>query len=154
LLYCSATQSFVMPFITRTYPEYEVVSNVWPEDWMFPFEIIPLGSPSLLINLGAAKREWPILQTHSNPTHCLTGMNGRTVFVPNEVQVEDWHLILRHLAENPEDRFPPPQPIIELDERQRAILRPKGLWPLKLKFTASGWKGIQAEEPVLEGYKS
>ena len=149
ILYCSETQSFVMPFVTRCYPQNEVVPDIWPEEWMFPFEIVPLGSPSLSVHLDAAKREWPILQTNSNPTHCLNGMAGRTIFVPNEITPEDWHLILQHLAENSDDRFPPPQPAF--DANLQDILLSKNLWPLPMKFTASGWKALQAEEAALEG---
>ena len=40
LLYCSATQSVTTPFVITSHPDTSArVSNVWPEEWHFPFGI-------------------------------------------------------------------------------------------------------------------
>jgi hypothetical protein len=112
VIYSSTDRTFTMPFVTQAFPEDKIVTDVWPEPWEFPFPIQPLGSPCKLLSLDAAKHSWPILQTRSNPTHCLNGMNGRTVFVPNEIDDADWQQILRNLGEIP-DTFPQPEDPIE-----------------------------------------
>jgi len=97
-----------MPFVTTDYADDRTVADVWPEEWQIPFPIQPLGSPSKLVSLDSAKHEWPNLQGARNPTHCLKGLNGRTVFVPNEIEQEDWDMILDQLADEP-DTFPEPE---------------------------------------------
>jgi type I site-specific restriction endonuclease len=57
------------------------------------------------LSLDVAKRSWAFLDSNKNPTHCLNGMNGRTVFVPNED--DEWRQILADAGEQP-DTFPPP----------------------------------------------
>jgi len=108
LIYSSTDRTFTMPFVTTDYPEAKIVEDVWPEPWAIPFPIHPLGSPDSLVSLDAAKHGWPILGSAPNPTHCLNGLNGRTVFVPNEIEKEDWELMLKHLADE-EDTFPEPE---------------------------------------------
>jgi len=108
VIYSSTDRTFTMPFVTQAFPEDRRIEGVWPETWEFPFRIHPLGSPRRLLSLDAAKHIWPILQSRSNPTHCLNGMNGRTVFVPNEIEDADWRQILGDLGELP-DSFPPPE---------------------------------------------
>jgi hypothetical protein len=107
IIYSSTDRTFTMPFITQDFADDRVVDDVWPEPWEFPFSIHPLGSPRKLLSLDVAKRCWPFLDPDKNPTHCLTGMNGRTVFVPNEIEGHEWQQILADLGEVP-DTFPPP----------------------------------------------
>lgn len=113
LIYSSTDKTFTMPFVTTSFPEDRIIQGIWPEAWEFPFNIHPLGSPSKLASLSVAKRSWRILQGAPNPTHCLNGMNGRTVFVPNEIEKEDCLQVLRDLAERP-DTFPEPEEPLQL----------------------------------------
>jgi hypothetical protein len=94
-----------MPFVTASFPEDRKVDDVWPEVWEFPFSIHPLGSPGKLLSLDVAKRSWAFLDPDKNPTHCLNGMNGRTVFVPNEIEDSDWQQVLADAGQQP-DTFP------------------------------------------------
>lgn len=108
LIYSSTDRTFTMPFVTQSFPEDRIVEDVWPEAWEFPFQIHPLGSPNKLLSLDVAKLTWPVLQSRNNPTHCLNGMNGRTVFVPTEIDDADWKQILRDVGED-HDTFPEPE---------------------------------------------
>jgi hypothetical protein len=58
-----------------------------------------------------AKNSWAIFQQAANPTHCLNGMNGRTVFVPNEIEDSDWRQILNDLGTAPDTLPQPEEPI-------------------------------------------
>ncbi len=108
VIYSSTDRTFTMPFVTQSFPTNERVDDVWPETWEFPFRIQPLGSPRRLLALDVAEHTWPILQHRRNPTHCVNGMNGLTVFVPNEIDDADWQRILSDLGEIP-DKFPEPE---------------------------------------------
>jgi len=99
IIYSSTDRTFTMPFVTQDFPEDRIVDDVWPEAWEFPFSIFPLGSPNKLVSLETAKWSWSILDPDKNPTHCLNSMNGRTVFVPNEIEDEEWQQILSDVGE-------------------------------------------------------
>ena len=103
LIYCSENQSFTMPFTILSKPRFEKITDVWPEPWGLPFSIEPLGSPGHRVPLYSAKRSWRCLHDVRNPTHRLNGMNGKTVFVPNDIPEEDWQSIIRHLGFRPND---------------------------------------------------
>ena len=45
LIYCVENQSFTTPFIIKTTPEDRLISDIWPEQWMLPFNIQPFGTP-------------------------------------------------------------------------------------------------------------
>jgi hypothetical protein len=46
LLYCNPTQSFTTPFIATSKADPSaVVTDVWPEAWVLPFSMRPLGDP-------------------------------------------------------------------------------------------------------------
>lgn len=46
ILYWSGGKAFTTPFIVTSEPDpNEVVPDVWPEEWVMPFQIIALGTP-------------------------------------------------------------------------------------------------------------
>jgi hypothetical protein len=99
----------MMPFVVTGLPEDKVVDDVWPDEkWEFPFKIHPLGSPWKQVHKDVAKREWPMLSTNPNMANAIRGLRGMTAFDPNEIELSQWHQILRDLAEEP-DHFPPAQ---------------------------------------------
>jgi hypothetical protein len=103
IIYCSAPdiQAFTTPFIVFSKPDPTiVVRDVWPEEWVLPFRILPLGSPRRLFPLTRAHAVLPVLRDSSrgNIAHELP-ITGTTVFVPKQVTHQDWEVLLTELAE-------------------------------------------------------
>ena len=100
LIYCSEDRNFTMPFAILSKPEFTIISGVWPEPWASPFNIKPLGSPNRTLSLDSAKQSWKYFrhEERANPTWRLNGMNGKTVFSPNDIPEGDWKSILRDLG--------------------------------------------------------
>lgn len=94
LLYCSENRAFTLPFEVLTQPEPKTESNIWLETWELPFDIKPLGTPNRMVSLGVAKRSWDCLEDSTNAACTLLGVNGRTVFLPNEITNKDWEKII------------------------------------------------------------
>lgn len=102
LLYCAPTQSFTVPFIVMSSADpHKIVKDIWPEPWVLPFKINPLGNPSRKISAASAELRWPYF--HRRP-HLWGGVTaamnatGVTVFVPVDISEEDWTLILADLG--------------------------------------------------------
>ena len=98
LLYCSEDHTFTMPFQVLSQPAFETISNLWPEPWELPFDIKPLGHPHRMVALDVAKNYWECLEDSTNAACTLKGVNGRTVFLPNEISREDWQKIIADLG--------------------------------------------------------
>ena len=102
LLFCGETHSFTLPFkATLSADPTAVVSDVWPEPWVLPFSIEPLGSPEKQLHMDKAKARWPILVERAvGPGGVTAAMNatGATAFAPAKISDADWGLILRDLS--------------------------------------------------------
>jgi hypothetical protein len=102
LLYCNPTHSFTSPFIVTSKADpTAVVADIWPEPWVLPFWIRPLGEPDKQLHMDEARARWPLLQRRMPPyTSVSAALNftGSTVFVPVEITKEDWQIILSDLA--------------------------------------------------------
>jgi hypothetical protein len=98
VLYCSEDHCFTVPFEVLSRPTLETVANLWPEPWSLPFSIKPLGSPNRRVSLGVAKHSWRCLRDSTNTACTLRGMNGWTLFVPNDIPDEDWTRILKDVG--------------------------------------------------------
>lgn len=102
VLYCSEGKYFTTPFLVYSPPQPNVVvKDIWPDEWVLPFRIHPLGTPERRYPLEAAKGELPVLlnaQTE-NAGHVLR-LQPTTVFVPTDVSTADWEIILRNLADS------------------------------------------------------
>jgi len=101
LLYCNQTHSFTTPFLVYSTPDPEkIVTDIWPEKrWRLPFRIHPLGSPAKQLHMDEAKKKWDILKS-VGPGGVSAAMNitGTTVFVPSDISIDDWALILEDLS--------------------------------------------------------
>ena len=100
LLYCRETHSFTTPFIATSGADpYTIVKDIWPEPWVLPFSIDPLGDLSRQLSGDLAKELWPILK-NCGVGGVTAAMNaaGVTVFVPLPISDSDWALILDSLA--------------------------------------------------------
>src|ERR1051325_3064382 len=63
LLYCVETHSLTTPFIVYSKPVPDgVVGDVWPEKWVLPFQMFPLGTPERQISSSEAKSVLPIFK--------------------------------------------------------------------------------------------
>jgi hypothetical protein len=102
LLYCNPTHSFTVPFVVRSKADPHFVEmDIWPEAWVLPFDIEPLGSPDVQLSRGEAERSWPILQRRMPPYTSVSAaliFTGTTVFVPVEVSDAEWGAILADLG--------------------------------------------------------
>ncbi len=104
LLYCNPRHSFTVPFLVTTPPDLEaVVTDVWPEAWVLPFGIEPLGNFSRSVSKEEAQARWPFLAHRMsfdgyNSVSAAMNFTGTTVFVPLEITEQDWELILSDLA--------------------------------------------------------
>lgn len=102
VLYCGPRHSFTVPFLVEsTADPSAVVNDIWPEPWVLPFRIQPLGGPSKMLPAESAMLLWPCLHDKAHKHGGVTAaMNatGTTAFVPTQVSEEDWALILRDLA--------------------------------------------------------
>ena len=105
ILYCNPTQSFTTPFVVRSNADPDrVVTDVWPEAWCLPFEIEPLGDLSRQVTREAAAQSWPVVQRRMAKNQGRGGISaamnitGTTVFVPVDIDEENWGVILDDLA--------------------------------------------------------
>lgn len=103
LLYCSDPniQALTTPFLVYSSPDpNKVIDNVWPEPWVMPFRIHPLGTPDKQLHKDTAKTLLPIFKAKNttNIGHAFA-IQPTTVFVPTTISSEDWQIIIEHLAE-------------------------------------------------------
>lgn len=97
LIYCVENQSFTTPFIIKTTPEDRIISDIWPEDWMLPFNIQPFGTPRKLIHkdqIGIL----PAVSQSNKSWHHVLNIQGTTAFAPTHLSEEDWGILIRELA--------------------------------------------------------
>lgn len=105
LLYCNLTHSFTTPFLVESDADQDaVITHVWPEPWVLPFKIMPLGSLTRQLRATDAAQRWPIAKKRMAETKGRGGISaamhitGATVFTPLEITDEDWGIILSDLA--------------------------------------------------------
>jgi hypothetical protein len=101
ILYCVETQSLTTPFVVFSSPDPKgLITNVWPEEWVLPFRIHPLGSPSKQLGKDEAMRVLPTLQASgkSNFGH-VVNVQPITVFSPSRLTDLDWEMLIGRLAD-------------------------------------------------------
>jgi hypothetical protein len=106
LLYCNPTHAFTTPFIVKSRADPDaVVREIWPEPWVLPFEIEPLGDPTRQLPAKSALLRWPFLLNRPHYKSVTAAMNitGSTVFVPVDISDEDWRTMLDDLARGSTD---------------------------------------------------
>jgi hypothetical protein len=106
LLYCSEIHAFTVPFISRSHADpNEVVVDIWPEPWILPFSIQPLGDLTKTLKADLAKVLWPMLaDSGAGGVTAALNITGATVFVPTEISDHDWQLVLENLTTATEGR--------------------------------------------------
>jgi hypothetical protein len=101
VLWRTKEQFFTTPFIVYSKPDTKApISDVWPETWVLPFRIHPLGTPRKRLGLDEARKVLPVLKARprANITHVLR-VNALTSFVPSQVSDKDWEVLLTYLAD-------------------------------------------------------
>jgi hypothetical protein len=103
ILYCVETQSLTTPFVVFSSPDPEAVeAHVWPEEWVLPFKIHPLGTPRKQLNKDQAMKVLPTLVAsgETNFGH-VVNIQPITVFSASRLTELDWEVLIRHLADAP-----------------------------------------------------
>jgi hypothetical protein len=100
IFYCVETHSFTVPFVIRSRPDMdEAISNVWPERWRLPFQIVPLGTPRKRTSKNGLVSLLPGLRASGKNWHHYFHVEGTTVFAPSEIDEGDWHILFQELAD-------------------------------------------------------
>lgn len=97
LLYCVETQSFTTPFIVESVPKEILIKDIWPEEWMLPFDIHPIGNPKKQLhkdNLGIL----PIIKGKEKNWHHILHIQANTAFSPTYITEKDWSVIIEKLT--------------------------------------------------------
>lgn len=101
LIYCVQTRSVTTPFLVRTKPDEEaIVEDIWPEPWLLPFSILPLGSPLHQIKKDDLGTKLPSLINGQKRWDQLLHVQPLTVFAPSELSDNDWSVLVSELAVN------------------------------------------------------
>ncbi|MGG5821153.1 hypothetical protein [Falsiroseomonas sp. HW251] len=101
LIYCVENQSLTTPFVVFSAVDLDAtVSDVWPERWVLPFRIHPLGTPRKALHKDAAMQDLPTLRSSgkTNISHVLA-LQPITVFSATPLGDEDWAVLISKLGE-------------------------------------------------------
>ena len=102
LLYCNPTQSFTAPFIATSEADpRSVIADIWPEAWVLPFSMRPLGDPRRQVHKDDAVTRWSVLVERLrdyNSVSAAMNITGTTVFVPTNIPEQAWQMILMDLG--------------------------------------------------------
>ena len=71
---------------------------MWPETWVLPFRIHPLGSPAKQFHKDGAKTSLPSLKGTAKNLFDVPYAQAVTVFVPAKLTDEDWEFLIEELA--------------------------------------------------------
>ncbi len=103
LLYDSQTHSFTTPFVVESEADQSAVEReIWPEPWILPFSIHPLGTPERQLQADIARAIWPLFERRPWGRGGVTAamnITGATVFSPVQIETDDWFVILRDLGD-------------------------------------------------------
>jgi len=99
-LYCVETHALTTPFIVYSKPDKErVIDNVWPEKWVLPFRIFPLGTPELQLKSDDAKKLLPVFKrTGETNFGNVFFVQAITAFSATKIDVTDWEILMERLA--------------------------------------------------------
>jgi hypothetical protein len=100
VLYCSATKSVTTPFLITSHPDKKAtVTNIWPEEWHFPFGITALGSPTRSIHKDILASDLPSVRLTGKKWNRILIVQPQFVFQTCDLSEEDWEFLysrLRH----------------------------------------------------------
>ena len=100
ILYCNEIQALTTPFIVYSKPDPDrTVRHVWPETWVLPFKIFPLGNPSRVLKKDEAKEILPVF-AKSGETNFgkVFHVQAVTAFSPTRIGSEDWEVLINQRA--------------------------------------------------------
>ena len=100
ILYCVETKSLTTPFIVYFKPSVsDTINNVWPEEWILPFKMLPLGTPNQQLSIDDAKNILPILAQAANKNWTqVFHVQATTAFSASVVGQNDWEILVGRLA--------------------------------------------------------
>jgi hypothetical protein len=102
VIYRSQDQVFTMPFLFASVPAADrEVDDIWPERWVLPFSIYPLGSPHRTWRAREALGKLEVFRATQHPTLNDFYVKATQSFTPMEIPESDWGIFLQHLAEVP-----------------------------------------------------
>ena len=95
VIYCTETQCFTMPFVVLSKPKMDVkIDNIWPETWILPFSIHPLGNPNRMLSKDTVQ-QWI---KDSNWNH-IFGISPTQAFSSSEIPDDLWEKVILALSE-------------------------------------------------------
>jgi hypothetical protein len=100
IIYCSETQEYSTPFVVLSKADPNLsISDVWPETWVLPFGIRPLGNPSKAVQRSAMQTLLPSLQTNPQMSvDDLLEVRGVQAFNASSISQADWSALFGALV--------------------------------------------------------
>jgi hypothetical protein len=100
ILYCNETKSLTVPFVVYSGVDPETtVKDIWPEEWILPFSIKPLGTPRKQMSIAAAKVILPsLINEPERRFDNLIHVRADFAFQTSEVSNDDWAVLIQELA--------------------------------------------------------
>jgi hypothetical protein len=102
VFYCAETKSLTSPFLVySTVDTDKIITKIWRESWVFPFKILPLGTPNRQLSIDDAFKKKLSILRDSGKSNITRVLHIPTVmaFTPNEISNHDWAAIIEVLAE-------------------------------------------------------
>jgi len=101
LIYSNVDHAFTTPFVIMSAAALDgVVTDVWPEAWVLPFEIEPLSSGEKKMSKDLAREKWKLLRRipWKGSISATLNFTGTTLFVPTEINENEWNEIVFDLT--------------------------------------------------------
>lgn len=99
IIYSVETKSFTTPFLVASTPDAKTsVKHIWPEEWFYPFDIFPLGSPLKQMTTTEVSN-LPIIKASGRPWNRTLRPQGQFVFQSTTIGTEDWAIIFSSLVQ-------------------------------------------------------
>ena len=101
ILYWVETQSLTTPFVVLSIPDAEaVVRDVWPEEWVLPFKIRPLGTPYRQMHKDEVMHLLPTaVESGSNNISNIINITPPAALAASRLTDQDWALLVERLAD-------------------------------------------------------
>jgi hypothetical protein len=100
LIYCSENQTYSTPFVVLgPVNTAAVITDVWPESWILPFEIRALGNPGRAVKREDMHNLLPTL--NANPSRSvddLLEIKGVQAFNASTITEADWATLFEALV--------------------------------------------------------
>ncbi|BAV64161.1 hypothetical protein [Sphingobium cloacae] len=98
ILYSSEDKALTVPFIVHSKPDENAeVAHIWPEKWVLPFRIKPLGNPHARMTIEQAKAKLPSFK-NGQPFNNLFRVRADFAFQTSQILPDDWAILIEELA--------------------------------------------------------